>query len=89
MKNILKRLYSGDLFPYEEIKTDSEEYKLICHRLHEEFRQFRSSLSQEQQEALQKLTGDMYWLADADCYAHFAYGFRLGTTLLCETLYQT
>ena len=89
MHNILKRLYSGDLFPYEEIKQEDEDYKAIYHRLSENFRQFRSSLSQEQQNALQAITGDMYALADADCYAHFAYGFRLGTTLLCETLYQT
>ena len=88
MKDILKRLYSGDLFPCEEIRPDSEEYKQICHRLHTEFPKFRSALSPEQQETLQKLTDDMYWLADADCYAYFAYGFRLGTTLLCETLYQ-
>ncbi|MBR3992793.1 MAG: hypothetical protein IKI92_02905 [Anaerotignum sp.] len=89
MKNILKRLYSGDLFPYEEIKPDSEEYKLACHRLYQDFPKFRASLSTEQQEVLQKLTGDMYFLADADCYAHFAYGFRLGTALLCETLYHS
>ena len=89
MKDILKRLYSGDLFPYEEIKQEDEDYKAIYHRLSENFQQFRSSLSQEQQNALQAITGDMYALADADCYAHFAYGFRLGTTLLCETLYQT
>ena len=88
MKDILKRLYSGDLFPCEEIRADSEEYKQICHRLHTEFPRFRSALSPEQQKTLQKLTDDMYWLADADCYAYFAYGFRLGTTLLCETLYQ-
>ena len=89
MKDILKRLYSGDLFPYEEIKQEDEDYKTTYHRLSENFHQFHSSLSQEQQNALQAITGDMYALADADCYAHFAYGFRLGTTLLCETLYQT
>ena len=88
MKDILKRWYGGDLFPYEEVKQDNEHYKTVSHRLVENFEQFRSTLSAEQQESLQTLTDDMYFLADADCYAHFAYGFRLGTTLLCETLYH-
>ena len=88
MKNILKQLYNGELFPYEEIKQEDEVYKTLYHRLNENFQQFRSSLSEEQQEALQAITGDMYAIADAECYAHFAYGFRLGTTLLCETLYH-
>ena len=88
MKDILKRWYSGDLLPYEEIKTEDESYRAIYRRLHTNFQQLRSSLSEEQQKTLQDLTADMYALADADGYAHFAYGFRLGTTLLCETLYQ-
>lgn len=88
MHNILKQLYSGDLFPYEKIKQEDEDYKAIYHRLHENFQQFRTSLTTEQQKVLQTLTSDMYFLADADCYAHFAYGFRLDTTLLCETLYH-
>ena len=89
MKDILKRLYSGTLLPPEEIRPENESYRTIYRRLHADFHRFHASLSEEQQETLKKITEDMYALADADSYAHFAYGFRLGTTLLCETLYHS
>lgn len=87
MKDILKRWYEGDLLPREEIipeGIDYLEYNAIHARLERDYHHFCALLSPEQQQALKKMTADMYSLAARENYAHFSYGFRLGTSLLCE-----
>ena len=85
MQDILKRWYRGALFPTEEIRPDTEEYKAVFRRLHADFQQIKTFLPAEQQERLQQMKADMYFLSDADCYENFVYGFRLGAGLMYET----
>lgn len=84
MKDILKRWYEDDLSPREEIVVGDLEYNALYARLEQKYHQFFALLSPEQQEQLNQITEDMYSLSDKENYVHFAYGFRLGASLLCE-----
>lgn len=84
MHDILKRWYEGNLSPLDEIYAGSPEYNAIQARLEYRYHRFFASLTPEQQTQLTQMTEDMYSLVAKENYIHFAYGFRLGASLLCE-----
>ena len=84
MHDILKRWYEDTLSPQDEIYARSPEYDAIHARLECRYHRLFDSLTPEQQAQLTQMTEDMYSLVAKENYVQFAYGFRLGASLLCE-----
>lgn len=86
MKSVINRLYSGELFPAEQIVPTGEEYKKLTDRISSECRYLKEKMSDEDIKRLD-LLDKMY---SEECFmenkAGFVYGFKLGVQLMCETL---
>ncbi len=86
MRDILKKWYQGLLYPCEEIDPNDYRYRAALARFEINYGQFLETLSAEQRQDLEKLSKNSLYIANTDSYSNFSYGFRLGATLMCETL---
>jgi hypothetical protein len=91
VKTILQQLFDGEIYPAEAInpdKTDAESFK-INNLILDETEYFYKLLSEKDIERFDKLE-ELYNRSSAiygyDC---FAYGFRLGASLLIEIYFDS
>lgn len=78
MDSILKHLYEGELYPEEKIVSTDPKYHSLVREINEEQNYLYELLDETDGRRLEHL-GKLYMEENAmDCYAGFAYGFRLG-----------
>ncbi len=84
MDSILKHLYEGELYPEEKIVSTDPKYHSLVREINEEQNYLYELLDETDGRRLEHL-GKLYLEENAmDCYAGFAYGFRLGARMMCE-----
>ncbi len=83
--SILRRLFSGELYPSEQIVPHDADYRSVTRKISDEKDYFKSRLSPADNERLEEMDGLRLDMAGMDSYACFSYGFKLGALLMCET----
>jgi len=86
MKTLLQQLYDGELYPAENIKPKDPEYSKTHHRIADEREYFMGILAANDKERLVNLDEMYFHSAALYAYENFTYGFRLGVSLMAETL---
>lgn len=84
MKNILERLYTGELYPSGKIVPNDPEYQPLTQKICEEQKKLKRQLSEADRESLEHLEELYSMECDMESYANFAYGMKLGIQLMCE-----
>lgn len=86
MNDILDRLYSGEIYPAEQIVPTDPQYRPTHQTISEEREYLLHKLSAEDAERLRNIN-DLYLESmSMNCYAGFSYGFKLAVRLMCESL---
>ena len=85
-KSILQQLYDGEVYPSENIKCYSPEYRELGSKIDEEKQYFKATLSPDDWSRFDKLEDMLYERSSAYSFANFTYGFRLGGSLMVEAL---
>ena len=88
-KNILQQLFFGEVYPSENIGSDNPELQKMQSTLTDEKSKFAESLPDNYHEGFQSLSELQNNCAGIYSYECFAYGFKLATTLLLESLSGT
>lgn len=84
--SLLEKLYNGGIDPNEEIVCCTPAYHALNNKINKEREYFVSHFSLEDArrfddyECLLMESSSMY------AYANFAYGFKLGTMMMCEVM---
>lgn len=86
MNNILDRLYSGEIYPAEQIVVRTSEYRELGRKISDEKKYFQSVLSPNDGKRFEDLGDLELERSSAYAFENFVYGFRLGVGLLLETL---
>lgn len=84
MRNILRQLRNGEIYPDDELIPRDKEYHSTMAKIRKERDYFKTVLSSEDNERLGKLDDLRFQSSMMDCYANFSYGFRLGVQLMSE-----
>lgn len=86
MKDILLRLYKGEIYPSENIVPTDTNYRELTHTRAFEREYFYKILSKADKERLNKLDDLYHEISSMDSYAHYTYGFRLGAMIMMAVL---
>lgn len=86
IKSILQQLYSGEIYPSENIGSDNPEVQRLNGLVAEEKKRFVESLTDSTREEFLKLDDLQHDSAALYAYESFAHGYKLGATLLFEAL---
>ena len=86
MNNILDRLYSGEIYPAEQIVVRTSKYKELKREIIDEKKYFQSVLSPNDGKRFEDLGDLELQRSSAYAFENFVYGFRLGVGLILETL---
>lgn len=84
MKNVLRQLYFGEIYPDEEIVPRDKDYHSTAENIRKEREYFKRALSSEDNKRLGKLDDLRFQLSLMSDYANFSYSFRLGVQLMSE-----
>ena len=88
-KSILQKLYDGEVFPSENIRVDTLEYRKIKTALAAEKERLLKTLSDDNREIFDKIEELYSELFDTYSYAGFAHGFKLAVLLILESKNDT
>lgn len=86
MRNILKKLYYGEIVPFERNTPDDREYKEINDKIQIEKEYFASKIPSEDLHRFNDLEDLYNQSGKADEADLFALGFKLGVELMIEVL---
>lgn len=86
MKNILKKLYYGEIVPFERNAPDDREYKEINDKIQIEKKYFASIIPSEDLHRFNELEDLYNQSGKADEADIFALGFKLGVEFIIEAL---
>lgn len=86
MSNILDQLYSGEIYPAEQIVSTDPEYRPTHKKISEGREYLKQKLSPEDAARLEELDGLYLESISMNCYAGFSCGFKLAVQLMCESL---
>lgn len=84
MKNIISKLYDGEIFPSEQIVSNDPRYWPMIRNISRERELLKAKLEKKDADRLEALSEQYYEVSSMSCYANFAYGFRLGMLLMYE-----
>lgn len=85
-KSLLQQLYDGEVYPSENIKCNTLEYRELGGKIVEEKQYFKATLSPDDWSRFDKLEDMLYERSSAYAFTNFTYGFRLGVGLMIEAL---
>lgn len=86
MNSILEQLYSGEIYPAEQIVPADADYRPVSGQIADGREYLKTKLSAEDSDRLEKLNDDYLSVCSMNCYAGFSYGLKLGATLLMELM---
>ncbi len=84
--SLLKKWYDGDINPGEEIVCRTPEYRALYDKINGEREYFKNKFSPEDVERFDEFEGYITDASSLYAYSNFAYGFKLGATLICEIM---
>lgn len=84
MKDLLEKLYSGEIYPAEQLVIADPAYKPTHKRIDNEIAYLRSQLPNEAWPHLDELESLYLNSSSMTCFAGFASGFKLGVQLMHE-----
>lgn len=84
--SILEDLYTGKIYPFEDIVSKDKNYCPVNKKIEELQEYFCKKLSIEDRENFEQWNNLIHESHYMDSYANFAYGFRLGSMLLLDVL---
>ncbi len=86
MKGIIEELWSGNVIPGEDSRTNSKEMKELLGYMSRHHEDLEKSFSDEQKEIFEKFHNCWTEYASLSEEAVFTYAFKLGVKLMIETL---
>lgn len=86
MNDLLNQLYSGGIYPAEQIVPADPRFRPTHKKISEEREYLKQKLSSEDAARLEELDGLYLDSLSMNSYAGFSYGFKLAIQLMCESL---
>ena len=86
MKDIIRQLYDGEIYPAEDIRPTDPQYFIAGDKLHKEMEILKQRLSPEDLERLERMRDYQGDMCDIDAFDSFKHGFTLGALIMCELL---
>lgn len=83
---IIKDLYNGELYPFENINPQDKEYQKTEIKTGEMKKHLWEKMSPEDQEKFEEWNRLQHECRCMEAYANFAYGFRLGIMMMVDVL---
>ena len=84
MNEILKTLYEGELFPSEDIKPKSEDYKIAKDKRIKLVERLQNKLSDKDAKILEEILENVHRENYCFCVDSFVSGFRYGARMIIE-----
>lgn len=84
MTDIIRQLYTGEIYPDDEIIPRDKEYQSKMKKIYQERDYLKSALSPEDYNHLEQMEQLRSDVSLMNYYANFSYGFRLGVQLMSE-----
>ena len=84
--SVLKDLYNGEVYPFENIMPQDENYRPISNKVGELRAYFTEKLPQEDKERFAEWNRLICEMLHMEGYANFSYGFRLGVRLMADVM---
>lgn len=84
--SVLDDLYSGRIYPFEQIVPTDKNYRSVNAKVGEMREYFIEKLPPDDREKFSQWNNLIHEVKCMDSYANFVYGFRLGLLLCFETL---
>ena len=88
-KSILQKLFDGEIFPGEDIKSDSPRYREIMKQMGEDQSYLIKNLSESDGERVKSMYEKFLVIYGMYGYECFSHGFRLCHALMLECLQNT
>jgi hypothetical protein len=88
-QSILQQLYDGKIYPAENIKPSNPKYNEADKALSEEINYLMNTLSGDTLKRFKKINDLQCETVSIYLYESFAYGFRLATSLMAESLHDS
>lgn len=87
MRNIIDKVYDGNLYPLEEI-TDTKQIKEVSSYISRHKGTLFGKLDEEGKETLEKLVDNFYEYCSLRSHETFYYAIRLGANLIIELTHK-
>jgi len=84
MKSILDELYSGSLYPAEQVCPTDPQYRIVNHEIGEIKQHLKGKLTEEDIQKFEELENLYCQSTSMESTNIFAYGFRLATLTMIE-----
>ena len=84
MKSIIEQLFSGEVYPAEQVVPRNPEYRVVSRAIGEEKLRLENKLPEEDWKKLEELFEQILTVHDYELKAMFAYGIRFGAQLWTE-----
>lgn len=86
MKTIIEELYNGNLFPSARNASKNPQYQISGNKVNDEMNKWKTKLTKEDYDRLIDLLDLHSQIHDMDTTSSFAYGFKLGASIMLEVL---
>ncbi|HMM20671.1 MAG TPA: hypothetical protein PKA10_08010 [Selenomonadales bacterium] len=86
MRPILEELYSGNIYPFEQILPQDPEYRPLNRKISDARQIWKEKLSEDDYRQLEELLNWQCQSVSMEATAAFIYGFKLGAMILMEVL---
>ncbi|MCD8014602.1 MAG: hypothetical protein LUG99_15795 [Lachnospiraceae bacterium] len=84
-KNILKALYSGEIYPAEKVVSREEGYQTSLRELDSLVTELEERMNEEDYKLVDSALDICAEQTDYQCFEFFRYGFSLAMQICCET----
>lgn len=81
---IMEALFNGELYPFEKVVPNSEEYSNAKKAITDLMNSFRSTMSEEDYAKLNELQNTIYTALEIETFEQFKYGYALGLLMMKE-----
>ena len=88
MDSILKDLFNGKIYPYENLVPQEPEYPALKQKTKEENTYFYSVISDDDRKRFEDLENMKTTLSDMESVEAFSRGFRLAVRLITDVYYH-
>jgi len=78
---ILKKLYDGEIHPFDEIVPSAPGYRELMHKIEDEKEYFLRKLSETDEERFEELYASYFDVMNFHAYEYFSVGYKLGARL--------
>lgn len=84
MNDILKQLYSGEIYPEEQYRPILEEHKALQRKQYKKYEDFISKIGSPLDKEFEHILDEQLDILSLDFFQMFSDGFRLGAKMMVE-----